>query len=347
MRIAIVGYGSGGRYFHAPFIEAADGVELVAVVARSAEKQALVAQDLGVPTYDSLTSLLAAGLLRPGIDAVTITTPPHTRRDLVLEAIAAGLHVVADKPFAPTAADGQELVDAAAAAGVTLSVFHNRRFDADIRTLAGVVAGGRLGELWRVHSRFDLDEPDALEAGESGGLLRDLGSHLVDQMLWLLGDVESVSAALDWVDLPEGRTDAGFVIALRHASGVVSYVESSKINHIASRTLRAYGAEGSYVADGTDVQARAILAGERPADDRAGWGYEDESRWGTLATAAGAEAVPSAQGAAFEFYEQFARAVAGRGEAPSPGPEGVRALAVLDAARASAASGAWTPVARP
>ena len=200
VRLGVVGYGAGGRFFHTPFIEAAEGIELAGVVTRSADRKAQVAEDWpGVPVFDSLGELLASG-----VDAVTITTPPETRRELVLQAVAAGVHVVADKPFAPTAEVGLEMAQAAESAGVLLSVFHNRRWDADIRTLAAVIEHGRLGELWRVHSRFDLDDPATLEAGPGGGLLRDLGSHLVDQMVWLLGDVRSVNAHLDWIDLPEG-----------------------------------------------------------------------------------------------------------------------------------------------
>ena len=164
IKLGVVGYGVGGRYFHTPFIEAAEGVELAGVVTRSPVRRAEVEQDWpGVPVFDSLGALLASG-----VDAVTITTPPETRRELVLEALAAGVHVIADKPFAPTAEVGRELAAAAESAGVLLSVFHNRRWDADIRTLATVIEKGRLGELWRVHSRFDLDDPATLEAGPGG-----------------------------------------------------------------------------------------------------------------------------------------------------------------------------------
>ena len=335
MRLGLVGYGNGGRHFHAPFIEAAQGVEIAGVVARAPRTRAAVEQDLpGVPVHGSLTEMLGAG-----VDAVTITTPPATRRELVLEALAAGVHVVADKPFAPSAAAGQELADAAERAGLVLSVFHNRRFDADLRTLQGVLEGGRLGELWRVHSRFDLDQPEQLEAGPEGGLLRDLGTHLVDQMMWLLGPVASVHAQWDEVELPAGRTDAAFVLTLRHESGVTSYVSSTKLNHLHERTLRAYGSAGSYTVASADVQAEAVAAGRRPAEDRESWGVDDPSRDGLLRTAAGEERVPSAQGDYAAFYEQFARACAGEGPAPSPAQEGVAVLAVLDAARESAVSG--------
>src|SRR5262245_24361213 len=117
MRIGLVGYGTGGRHFHAPFIQAATGVELAGVVARAPATIAKVKSDLpGVPIYPSLRAMIDAG----GIEAVTITTPPQTRRELVLEAIAAGIHVVADKPFAPSADGARQLGTAAQAKGVVL-----------------------------------------------------------------------------------------------------------------------------------------------------------------------------------------------------------------------------------
>ena len=335
IRIGVVGYGTGGRHFHTPFIAAAQGVELAGVVTRSPVRRAELAADWpGVPAYDTLGDLVAAG-----VDAVTITTPPATRRELVLQAIAAGVHVVADKPFAPSADVGLEMSDAAARAGVLLNVFHNRRWDADIRTLAKVVASGDLGDLWRVHSRFDLDDPATLEAGPEGGMLRDLGSHVVDQMLWLLGPVRSLSAHLDWVELPAGLTDAGFVVQLQHESGVQSYVESSKLNRLEVRELRAYGSEGSYQARGTDVQAQAIFAGRRPTDDPAAWGYDRSANWGELSTPSGRRTVPSEQGRYHDFYSQFAAAVLGTAAEPVPAAEGVRTLEILDAARHSANTG--------
>ena len=335
VKLGVVGYGVGGRRFHTPFIEAARGIELAGVVTRSQVRRAEVDQDWpGVPVFDSLGELLASG-----VDAVTITTPPETRRELVLEAVEAGVHVVADKPFAPDAATGLEMAEAAESAGVLLSVFHNRRWDADILTLAELVRSGRLGELWRVHSRFDLDDPRTLEAGPGGGLLRDLGSHLVDQMVWLLGDVRSVNAHLDWVELPGGLTDASFSLELDHVSGVRSHVEASKVNHIEARELRAYGSEGSYRALGTDVQAQAIFAGRKPVGDPEGWGYEAPERWGLLASAAGEVTVPSEQGRYHDFYSEFAAAVQGAGHQPVPARDGIRTLAVLDAARLSAERG--------
>ncbi|MHA6513621.1 Gfo/Idh/MocA family protein [Tessaracoccus sp. Z1128] len=335
MKIGVVGYGMGGRIFHAPFIQAADGVELAGVVTRSATRRAEAAADLpGVPVLDSLTALLDSG-----VDAVTITTPPETRRELVLEAARRGVAIVADKPFAPSAQDARDLVAEVERLGSPLAVFHNRRWDTDIRTLKAVLDRGAVGAPWRVESRFDLDEPGTLDPGPSGGLLRDLGTHLADQLLWLFGPVRQVYAHLDWVDLPEGRTDAGFSVVLRHASGVSSTMRASKANHLVARELRVYGSEGSYESQMSDVQAQAVFAGRRPVDEGQRWGYETEERWGVLRTAAGERRMPSERGAYQDFYSQFARAAAGDGPMPVTGADAIRTLEVLDAARQSAVEG--------
>ncbi|MET9199615.1 Gfo/Idh/MocA family oxidoreductase [Gordonia sp. NPDC003585] len=333
MRLGLVGYGAGGRLFHAPYIAAVEEIDLVGVVTRNPDRRREVASDLpGVAVYDTLGDLLDAG-----VDAVTITTPPDTRHDLVLEAIGRGVHVVADKPFAPDAAGGRELADAAQRAGVLLSVFHNRRFDADLTTIADVLP--KLGQVWRCESRFDLDEPGSLDAGPSGGLLRDLGAHLVDQMLVLFGPAESVSAHLDVVDQREGRTDCGFAVSMTHRSGVYSTVSASKINHIAARQWRIYGSLGTYASDGTDAQVDQIKSGKRPADDLSAWGFEDPTRLGAVYTAAGAEVIPSAQGRYDEYYRRFAAAVDHAAPQPVPASEGIAVLEVLDAARRSAVEG--------
>lgn len=334
LRHGIVGYAIGGRLFHAPFIQAAEGIELAGVVTRDPARRAQVEKDHpGTPVFDTLADMLRDG----DVDAVTVTTPPQTRRELVLEALAAGVHVVADKPFAPNEDGGRELARAAEDAGVLLNVFHNRRWDSDVRTLQKLIEEGHLGDLWRVHSRFDLDQPDLLEAGPTGGLLRDLGAHVVDQMAWMLGPVVSVDAHLDLVELPEGETDAGFVVQMRHSSGVLSVVESSKLNRLDARELRAYGSKGSYRYDGIDVQGQALFAGARPVDDLDAWGRAASG--GVLSTAAGEVEVASVRSGYHDFYTAFAAAVRSGDAGPSPADAAVATLAILDAARESARAG--------
>lgn len=336
LRIGCVGYGTGGRHFHTPFIDAAEGCALTGIVARAEQTVARAKADWpDVPVFPSLTAMIEAGVC----DAVTITTPPQTRQDLVLEAIDAGLHVIADKPFAPTKDAALDLDRAAIRAGIVLGVYQNRRFDSDLRTLATLLDSGRLGEVWRIHSRMDFDDPATLEAGPNGGLLRDLGSHLVDQMIHLLGPAMSVDCQLDHLDLPEGSTDASFTMTLRHQGGAHSHINASKCNNLNLRELRAYGAKGSFTSHATDVQAQQLFAGKRPADAPESWGYEPETSWPILRVGHGDEKLPAEQGRYHDYYAAFARAVKHGTAPPVSAGQAACTIAVLDAARLSAEIG--------
>jgi len=336
LRIGVVGYGTGGQHFHTPFIAAAEGCILAGIVARAEQTIAKVRADWPeTPIFESLTAMIAAGVC----DAVTITTPPQTRRELVLEAIDGGLHVIADKPFAPNFEGAMELDRAAKAKGVLLGVYQNRRFDADLQTLKKVIDDGHLGAIWRVESRMDQDSHETVEQGPFGGLLRDLGSHVVDQMIYLLGSVQTVNAHMDFVDMPGGLTDVSFTIALRHKNGAHSHLSASKINHIEARELRAYGDKGCYQSLTSDIQAQNIFEGKRPVDDLAKWGFEPEKNWGKLHTKEGTFIIPSEQGRYHDYYESFAQSVRNKIPPMVTAEMGARTLAVLDAARKSAQTG--------
>lgn len=335
IRIGLVGYGVGGRLFHAPYLLAAHDVELVGIVTASPARRAQAREDApGVAVVDALEDLVALG-----VDAVVISTPPATRQALVLDAISAGLHVVADKPFAPNHGAAQELVLAADRAGVILNVFHNRRFDTDIVTARAVIGSGVLGMIQRLDLRLDQDDAATLELGPAGGLLRDLGSHVVDQALHLLGPAISVTARLDTISTESGPTDVAFALRLDHESGAHSHISSSKLHGLASRELRILGTGGSYRSDFTDVQFEAIMRGERPGRDRSSWGFEDRSRWGILHTPRGMQVIPSAQGDYASFYERFADAVHSGGSGPVSAREGAAVSRVLEAAGESARDG--------
>ena len=207
------------------------------------------------------------------------------------------------------------------------------------RILRKVIDDGHLGRVWRIESRMDQDSPQTIEPGPSGGLLRDLGSQVVDQMVYLLGPVQTVDAQMDTADLSEGPTDVSFTITLRHTSGAHSHVSACKRSFIDARELCALGDLGSYVSKTIDIQAQDIFAGKRPVDDLAGWGYEPKENWGILATKNGRKVIPSEQGRYHDYYEAFAEAVKTGGEPPVTAKVGARTLAVLDAARQSALEG--------
>ncbi|NHI16283.1 Gfo/Idh/MocA family protein [Microbacterium excoecariae] len=333
-RIGLVGFGFGGQKFHLPYIQAAREWELAGVVTRSsARREELARVAPGVPAFDDLDALIDAG-----VDAVVLTTPPETRRELVLAALARGVHVVADKPFAPNAEVARELARASREAGRILTVFHNRRWDTDIVTARSVLESGSLGTPWRAVNRFDLDDPNTLEVGPAHGLLRDLGSHVVDQMTHLFGPVARVDAHLDWVERDGQRVDAGFVIGMHHRSGVHSTVSASKLNRLQEHELVLYGSAGSYTSHMSDVQTAATLAGRHPLDTP-DWGVEAPKRWGTLHTAAGSERIPSLAGDYADYYRALHAAVAGEAPVAVTLDEAIHTVEITDAARRSDAEG--------
>ena len=202
VRFGLVGYGFGARYFHAPLIASAPECKLVAVATRSAERRALVATEHpDAAVVDDLAGLVAAGA-----EAVTVSTPADTHIPLCRQALERGLPVVVDKPFALTAADARPAVELAERLGLALSVYQNRRWDSDFRTVRALADSGTLGEITRFESRFERRQDGPPAAG--GGTLLDFGSHLVDQALQLLGPVHTVYAEIHHRDYLTGLDDA-------------------------------------------------------------------------------------------------------------------------------------------
>lgn len=343
-KIGLVGYGFGGRYFHAPLIASAPGVELTGIVTRSPERRAEVAAEHpGVPTFDSLAALAAAGA-----EAVAISTPADTHIPLVHEAIGLGLAVVCDKPFAHGAAAARDAVEAAEAAGVPLTVYQNRRWDADFLTVTRLVADGELGRITRFESRFERFQPESGPPAAGAGLLRDFGAHLVDQALQLFGPAASVYAEADLgADDDEGVVDDGFFAAIRHEGGVVSHLTGSWLQGAPGPRYRVTGSTGSYVVDKTmEIQESLLVAGRSPATDGDRWGVEPQEDWGRIERGATSTPVPTERGRWDTFYPAFAAAVRGEGPLPVDPWDSVAALEVLDAARVSARTHAVVPVGR-
>ena len=234
VRFGLVGYGFGARYFHAPLIASATECELVAVATRSAERRALVATEHpDAAVVDDLAGLVAAGA-----EAVTVSTPADTHIPLCRQALERGLPVVVDKPFALTAADARPAVELAERLGLALSVYQNRRWDSDFRTVRALADSGALGEITRFESRFERRQDGPPAAG--GGTLLDFGSHLVDQAIQLLGPVRTVYAEIHHRDDPAGLDDDVFV-ALAHARGAHSHLWGSWVQSAPGPRFRVTG----------------------------------------------------------------------------------------------------------
>jgi predicted dehydrogenase len=275
------------------------------------------------------------------LDAVVVCSPNRFHVPHALAAIDAGLPVVVDKPLAASAAEAREVVDAARRRGVVLTVFQNRRWDGDLLTVRRLIAEGELGRVLRFESRFERWRPEVgggwrerAEPEEAGGLLYDLGSHLIDQALHLFGPVEDVYAELD-ARRPGAQVDDDAFIALRHTSGVRSHLWMSAVTARLGPRMRVLGDRAGYVKHGLDVQEEALRAGRGPAGDPA-WGEEPPERWGTLGTDADARPIRTEPGDYPAFYAAFARAVLQGAPPPVEPAQVVAALEVLDAARAQA-----------
>jgi predicted dehydrogenase len=339
IRTAVVGFGISGKVFHAPLIAANPDYSLDMIVtaqpARAAEASRLYPRARIVATAEELFANAA------DLDLVILGTPPHTHFGLAATAIAHGLHVVVDKPFVPTSALGEELAGRADDAGVQLTVFQNRRWDADFLTLRKVLASGVLGQVTSFESRFEWWRPegfgnwrDTVSLAEGGGILHDLGAHLIDQAIQLFGPVErSYGETANRGSHPDAADTEAFV-SLLHASGVRSRLWMNGMAAQAGARFHVLGSKAGYTKWGLDGQEPALAAGMPPSDPA--YGLDPQESWGLLGVDGTTSPVPAERGSYPEFYVQLAAAL--RGEGPLPvdpaGPlevlkviEGIHALA--------------------
>ncbi|MEU1123010.1 Gfo/Idh/MocA family oxidoreductase [Streptomyces sp. NPDC005899] len=347
LRVGLVGYGLAGSVFHAPLISATGGLVLDTVVTSNEERRAQARAEFpGVRLASSAEELLA----RAGeLDLVVVASPNRTHVPIARAALEAGLPVVVDKPLAGTAAEARELAGLAGERGLLLSVFQNRRWDNDFRTLARLIQDGRLGDVQRFESRFERWRPQLKggwrESGdpqEIGGLLYDLGSHVVDQALTLFGPVVQVYAESD-VRRPGAAADDDTFVALTHVNGVRSHLYASATTAQLGPRFRVLGSKAGYVKYGLDPQEAALREGARPVAGEP-WGEEPEELWGRLGAGespltGGGDPVRTLPGDYPAYYSAVAAALRGTGENPVTALQAAATLDVLEAARRSAREG--------
>jgi scyllo-inositol 2-dehydrogenase (NADP+) len=336
LKAAIVGYGLAGSSFHAPLISATDGLAVATVVTsdRGRREQALRDHPRAhvVPTPDALWERAAEH------DFAVIATRNDAHAPLARRALDAGLAVVVDKPLAPTLAEARAVVRHAESLGLLLTVFHNRRWDSDYLTLRRLISDGPLGDVWRYESRFERWRPqgradawrETTAPAAGGGVLLDLGAHLVDQALCLFGPPTDVYAEIANRRGAAGDDDA--FVALRHRSGTCSHLWMSAVAAAPGPRLRVLGSKAGYVISEGDGQEEALRSGRRPSDSDP-WGAEPQSRWGRLVRGADSEPVPSERGAWPRFYSELARALREGGPPPVDPHDAIATLEVLEKGR--------------
>ncbi|MGH8834887.1 MAG: Gfo/Idh/MocA family protein [Actinomycetes bacterium] len=340
LRVGIVGYGLAGRTFHGQLISAEPEMRVAAVVTRNPQRQAQAATDHpGVAVHPSFDAMLDAGAL----DLVVIASPNDQHAPGALACVEAGVPVVVDKPLAIDAVQARGVVEHAARAGVPLSVFQNRRWDSDVLTLLRLISDGDIGEVLRFESRFERWRPTLTpgkrseEAGPGGGILLDLGSHLVDQAMHLFGPVRDVYGELA---ARRGGADDDLFCSLEHESGVRSHLSATALAGAPGPRMRVLGTRGAYVIEALDGQEAMLRAGRGPEDPT--YGVEPDERWGRLHRGDEVQPVRSERGRWELFYAGVALALAGGTAMPVDPWDAVRTLEVLDRVRAGAPTdGRW------
>jgi predicted dehydrogenase len=334
LRVGVAGFGLAGEVFHAPFIHAVDGLELAAIVTTNPQRQAKAREAypyaLVVPAVDELWG---------SIDLLVIATPNRAHVPLGLAAVDNGVAIVVDKPLAGSADEAQELVEAADRAGVPLTVFQNRRLDGDFLTARRLVDAGELGTITRFESRFERFKPEVddgwrelADPGEGGGLLLDLGAHLVDQARELFGHPLRVYAEVE-MRRAGAQVEDDVFLALEHAGGVHSHLWMSAVAPLRGPRFRISGTAAGFATDGLDPQEAQLIQGLRPGDTGFALGPPGE-----LVTADGRTEVPLEPGAYVRFYEGVVPWLREGAPAPVDARDSLACLRVLDAARRSAAT---------
>ena len=344
LSVLLIGYGLGGRVFHAPLISAVERLSLDGIVTGNADR---AAQAAGAHPNARIHATLEDGLARD-YDLAVISTANVTHVPYATAALEAGLHVVLDKPIAPSALAAGVLADLAGSRARLLIPFQNRRWDSDFLTVLAVARDGRIGNVHRFASHIErmrvTPKPGWRGSGDPadmGGMLYDLGAHAIDQAILLMGPVTAVASAVRSVR-PGFDADDDVVLLLTHASGTVSVVTVSQIGAFDAPRFTVLGTHGGLRITATDSQEPALAAGRDPSS--ADWGVEPDDSGAQLRTmgqdnVAHESVLPLERGQWPRFYAGVADAILEGAEPPVRIADVIENLRVIDAARLAGSTG--------
>ncbi len=316
IRVGLVGFGMAGRVFHAPLISSVEGLELAAVVERNSDKAA--ERYPGITTYRSLDELLNDAFIK----LVVVATPNSTHFSVAMQTLESAKSVVVDKPVALTAGEIAQLSELAGGVGLHCFPFHNRRWDSDFQTIHKLLTERSLGRLVHFESNFDRWRPGQSsrpwkEDPDEGGILLDLGTHLVDQALALFGEPSAVGAEARRERLGDGSTDS-FTVRLHYYTGFSVTLGANCLSSLARPRYHLRGAKGNFWKWGLDPQEEALNHIARIADTN--WGQEHADHWGTLSVDVDGgmvtRPVPTIPGDYRQYYEGVRDVLAGKSEKP-------------------------------
>lgn len=304
IKTALIGYGFSAKTFHIPFITTLPEFELVAI--SSSQKEAVLhnwPQPSTVTHYSSAEELL----LRSDAELVIITAPNEVHFALAHQALENDKHVILEKPFVTTVADGETLIALAAKKQRLLSVFHNRRYDGDFLTVQKLIKEQRLGDVKHFESHYDRFRPQVRQrwreqASNGGGILFDLGPHLLDQALQLFGIPDAITAQCHI--MRDGATTVDYFHLVLHYPKMLATLHADVLSAGPNKRFSVHGSKGSYHKQGSDPQEAHLIAGVLPTQDN--WADESPEEYGRLYHADGDSPITTERG----VYQQYFRAIA-------------------------------------
>jgi len=303
LKVGILGYGLSGRIFHGAIINAVKGFEVTKIVTTDLDKRAQALEDFpAVKVVRAATEVF----VDEEIDLVVVAAPNAKHAELAEAAMHAGKHVIIEKPYTVTVDEAKRLIEVAKETDRCLSVYHNRRFDSDFRTVKALLETDKLGRIVEFEARFDRFRPAFKEsvwkekAIPGSGVLYDLGSHLIDQAIELFGLPKEVYA--DIRAQRQGEADDNFELILYYPEIKVTLKAGMLVKEPSPR-FTIYGTQGSFTKYGLDVQEENLRNGERPVNER--WGLEPRGLWGTLDSIETKQKVKSLRGDYRDYYQNI------------------------------------------
>ena len=310
--VGLIGFGLAGRAFHASIIHAVPGLRLAAILQRHSSSAAEIYPDACI--VHTLEDLLAIDSIR----LIAIATSNDSHFSLAKKCLEAGRDVVVDKPFTITVEEADELVTLAQKLGRLITVYHDRRFDGDFRTIQQLIASGELGRIVRFEAHYDRFRPQLRsgawreQPGPGSGILYDLGPHLIDQALVLFGAPEAVTAEAR-LEREVSRTDDSFDLLMHYPKGLRASLHSTMLGAAPRPRFILHGTQGSFIKFGMDPQEPPLRAGEIPGGEN--WGVDPQENWGTLTLSDGTTTmqriIPTARGDYRDFYANVRDAMLG------------------------------------
>ncbi|MBA4317104.1 MAG: oxidoreductase [Flavobacterium sp.] len=332
IKTALLSYGMSGKVFHAPFLELHPGFELLGSWERSKK---LIQEDYPeVKSFPSLESILEDST----IDLIIVNTPVATHFEYAKKVLLAGKHAVVEKAFTTTVAEAQELAALAKEKGLKLSVFQNRRWDSDFKTVKKIVDDKMLGDIVEAEFHFDRYNPilspkiHKETANPGAGILKDLGPHLIDQALYLFGLPNTVFADIRLIR--EGTLVDDYLDILLYYPEFRVRLKASFFVRECIPSYILQGKKGSFLKPRGDVQEDNLKLGQKPNLDT--WGKEPKSLEGTLHTEINEDILnlkfPTLQGNYYDFFEGVYQAVANDKPEPVTAQDGVNVMRIIEAA---------------